>query len=132
MSLLTEATPSEKLAAETCNVDNLRRPQRWELSVKTAREFVGRLAKPLGAVTARREVDLALNDSKIAKPLSIFGGESAQFRQRVASERVELMESEKDLIEAIARAKTKQEKEELQKQLDELRKFRRELEKSLK
>ena len=62
VSLLTEATPSEKLAAETCNVDNLRRPQRWELSVKSAREFVGRLAKPLGASTARREVDLALND----------------------------------------------------------------------
>lgn len=62
VSLLTEASASEKLAAETCNVDNLRRPQRWELSVKTAREFVGRLAKPLGAVTARREIDLALND----------------------------------------------------------------------
>lgn len=62
VSLLTEASPTEKLAAETCNVDNLRRPQRWELSVKTAREFVSRLAKPLGAITARREVDLALND----------------------------------------------------------------------
>lgn len=62
VSLLTESTPAEKLAAETCNVDNLRKPQRWELSVKSAREFVGRLAKPLGAATARREVDLALND----------------------------------------------------------------------
>ncbi len=62
VSILTEATPSEKLAAETCNVDNLRKPQRWELSVKSAREFIGRLAKPLGASTARREVDLALND----------------------------------------------------------------------
>ena len=82
--------------------------------------------------TKASEVDLALNDSKIAKPLSIFGGESAQFRQRVSSERVELMEAEKDLIEAIARAKTKKEKDELQKQLDEIRNFRRELEKSLR
>jgi hypothetical protein len=80
--------------------------------------------------TQPSEVDLALNDSKIAKPLSIFGGESAQFRKRVASERVELMEAEKDIIEAIARAKTKKEKEELQKQLDELRAVRRELEKT--
>ena len=78
------------------------------------------------------EVDLALNDSKVAKPLAIFGGESAQFRKRVSSERVELMEAEKDIIEAIARAKTKKEKEELQKQLDELRTVRRELEKSLR
>lgn len=78
------------------------------------------------------EVDSALNDAKVARPLAIFGGESAQFRRRVASERVELMEAEKDLIEAIARAKSKKEKEELQKQLDELKAVRRELEKSLR
>jgi hypothetical protein len=78
------------------------------------------------------EVDSALNDSKIAKPLAIFGGESTQFRQRVASERVELMEAEKDVIEAIARAKSKEEKQLLQKQLDELKAVRRELEKSLR
>lgn len=78
------------------------------------------------------EVDLALNDAKIAQPLAIFGGESAQFRQRVASERVQLMEAEKDIIEAIARARTKDEKAELQKQLDEIRAFRRELDKTLR
>lgn len=78
------------------------------------------------------EADLALNDSKVSKPLAIFGGESAQFRKRVASERVELMEAEKDIIEAIARAKTKAEKDELQKQLDEIRTFRRELDKTLR
>ena len=78
------------------------------------------------------EVDTALNDAKIAKPLSIFGGESSQFRQRVASERVELMEAERDILEAMKRARTKEEKQELQKQLDELRATRRELEKSLR
>ena len=78
------------------------------------------------------EVDLALNDSKIAKPLAIFGGDSAQFRKRVASERVELMEAEKDVMEAMARAKTKKEKDDLQKQLDELRAMRRELDKALR
>lgn len=78
------------------------------------------------------EVDLALNDSKIAKPMSIFGGESSQFRQRVASERVQLMEAERDILEAMKRARTKEEKAELQKQLDELRAVRRDLEKSLR
>ena len=77
-------------------------------------------------------MDSALNDSKITRPLAIFGGDSAQFRQRVASERVQLMEAEKDVMEAIARAKTKPEKAELQKQLDELRTMRRELDKSLR
>ncbi|MEC8813730.1 MULTISPECIES: sensor histidine kinase [unclassified Ketobacter] len=62
VSMLTESSPAEMQAAETCNVDNLRRPQRWELSISSAREFIGRLSKPLGASTARREVELALND----------------------------------------------------------------------
>jgi hypothetical protein len=78
------------------------------------------------------EVDTALNDAKVARPLAIFGGDSAQFRQRVAAERVELMEAEKDIIEAIAHAKTKEEKQELQKQLDELKAMRRQLDKSLR
>lgn len=78
------------------------------------------------------ETDLALNDVKIAKPLAIFGGDSAQFRQRVASERVELMEAEKDLIEAIAHARTKEQKAELQTQLDQLREMRRQLDKTLR
>ena len=42
------------------------------------------------------------------------------------------MEDEKDLIEAINQAKTKEEKDLLRKQLAEMRKVRRELEKSLK
>jgi hypothetical protein len=78
------------------------------------------------------EVDAALNDAKLAKPLAIFGGDSTQFRQRVASERVQLMEVEKDLIEAIAYAKTKEEKQELQQQLDEIKTMRRQLDKSLR
>ena len=82
--------------------------------------------------TRATEVDRALNDSKIAKPLAIFGGESAQFRQRVASERVELMEAEKDILEAMKLAKTKAEKDKLQKELDELRAMRRQLETSLR
>jgi hypothetical protein len=78
------------------------------------------------------ETDLALNDSKIARPLAIFGGNSAQFRQRVAAERVELMEAEKDIIEQIAIAQKPEEKKELQKQLDELRAMRRQLDQSLR
>jgi sensor histidine kinase regulating citrate/malate metabolism len=42
------------------------------------------------------------------------------------------MEAEKDIIEAIAQARTKEEKAELQKQLDELKAMRRQLDKSLR
>lgn len=82
--------------------------------------------------TQATEVDKALNDSRVAKALAIFGGESASHREGIAKERVSLMEDEKSLIEAIARAKTKEEKQELQKELDALRAVRRELEKALR
>ena len=82
--------------------------------------------------TKSTELDVALNDAKFARPLAIFGGESTQFRKGVASERVELMEAEKDILEAMNHAKTKEEKAALQKQLDELRGMRRELEKAMR
>ncbi len=78
------------------------------------------------------EVDKALNDSKVAKALSIFGGQSSRQRAGVAAERVNLMQEERDLLEVMRYAKTKEEKAGLQKQLDELRALRRELEKTLR
>jgi hypothetical protein len=78
------------------------------------------------------ELDTALNDAKIARPLAIFGGDSSQFRSGVASERVALMEAEKDLLEAIGQARTKEEKAALQKQLDELKAMRRQLERTMR
>jgi hypothetical protein len=78
------------------------------------------------------ELDKALNSPKIAKPLAIFGGESSSHRSTVTSERVQIMEEERDLLEAMKAAKTKEEKAELQKQIDQLRAYRRELEKSLR
>ncbi len=89
------------------------------------------IAREKAALVAS-EPDKAMNDAKIARPLAIFGGESTQFRQHVASERVELMEAEKDLMEAIAHARTQAEKDELQKQLNELKAIRRELDRTLR
>jgi hypothetical protein len=81
-------------------------------------------------LTKPTELDKALNDSKVAKSLSILGGQSADYRAGIAQERVSMMKEESDLIEAIAHAKTKEERAGLQKQLDELRAYRRDLEKS--
>jgi hypothetical protein len=129
-----EATKPEQAASEPAPTIL----PRVEVKKSRITELDQKLAKQEQDIARERknlkssEVDTALNDAKIARPLSIFGGESAQFRQRVASERVELMEAEKDLIEGIAHAKTKAQKQELQKQLDELKAVRRELEKSLR
>lgn len=82
--------------------------------------------------TKSTETDKALNDPKISKLLSIFGGESSKHREAIAQERVSLMEAEKDILEAMKTARTREERAELQKQLDELKAYRRELEKSLR
>lgn len=77
-------------------------------------------------------LDETLNGSKVSSALAIFGGQSSNDRSTIAQERVSMMEDERDLIEAIAQATTKEEKAELQKTLDSMRAMRRELEKSLR
>ena len=81
-------------------------------------------------LTKSGELDKALNNPKVTVPL--FGGQSTTSRQSIASERVSLLETEADLIEEIAHAKTKEQKAELRRQLEGLKKVRRELEQSLR
>jgi hypothetical protein len=77
------------------------------------------------------DTDRALNGSS-GKALSIFGGQTTTQRETVAKERVSLMESERDLMEAIAYAKTKEEKDALRKELNEIKALRRDLESALR
>lgn len=65
VSLFSEASAEEKRAAEACTVDNIRRPQRRELVAGSPQEFATELAKPLGAVTAQKEVERALRDLRL-------------------------------------------------------------------
>jgi hypothetical protein len=77
-------------------------------------------------------LDETLNGPGVSKALAIFGGQSSDDRANVAKERVAMMEEERDLIEAIAQAQTKEEKAELEKTLADMRAMRRELEQSLR
>ena len=60
VSLTTQKTEEEHYSADLCAADELSHPVRQALDVHSAAEFKERLAKPLGKVTASREVDLAL------------------------------------------------------------------------
>lgn len=82
--------------------------------------------------TKPTKLDEALNGPGVSKALAIFGGQSSDDRAAIAQERVAMMEDEKDLIEAIAQAQTKEEKEELQKTLEAIRAMRRDLEQALR
>ena len=62
VSLATRTSLEEQSAAQACMINNVRRPERRELYAATPQEFAAELAKPLGAVTAQREVEQALKD----------------------------------------------------------------------
>lgn len=78
--------------------------------------------------TKPTRLDNALNNPKVSKALSIFGGSSSEDRAGLASERVKILQEEKEVLEAMKTAQTKEEKAELQQELDILRETRRELE----
>ncbi len=64
-SLSGQQSQAEHAAALNCSVDNLRRPQRWELPVHSIGEFQQALSTPLGSQSAEREVQQALQDLKM-------------------------------------------------------------------
>lgn len=67
VSLITTTSSAEQNAAQTCAVDSLRRPYRWELEADDVDDFIRSLAQPLGAVTSEREVELALRDLSLSR-----------------------------------------------------------------
>ena len=65
VSLFSRSSAEEQSAADACTVDNVRRPQRRELLANSPQEFAAQLSKPLGAITAQREVEQALQDLQL-------------------------------------------------------------------
>jgi len=73
------------------------------------------------------DLDKTLNEPKVSNALSIFGGKSTDVTESLASQRVTLLEAERDTLEALTQARTEAEKDDLQKQLAELAIMRRDL-----
>lgn len=65
VSLFTGSDSEEHSAAQACAVDNVRRPQRRELVANSPQEFAAQLSRPLGAITAQKEVERALRDLQL-------------------------------------------------------------------
>lgn len=83
VSLFTRTRETEINAAETCAVDSLRRPYRWELESETVDDFIASLTEPLGPVTAEREVELAMAD------LDLNRGETSPYALRRLRDQLE-------------------------------------------
>ena len=66
-SMITNTSAEERNAAESCAVDSLRRPYRWELEATCVEDFIHSLIEPLGPTTAEREVELSLRDLNLGR-----------------------------------------------------------------
>lgn len=66
VSLLSRTSDEEKRAADACVINKLGGPQRRPLQAASPQEFALALSKPLGAVTAQREVDNALRSLELS------------------------------------------------------------------
>ncbi len=73
------------------------------------------------------DLDKSLNDPALAKSVSLFGGKSTEQRESVAADRVNLMEAERDILEAMKQARTKADVAMYQQKIDDLKELRRNL-----
>lgn len=78
------------------------------------------------------ELDSSLNSDKTPKALLIFGGKTAGQRQAAEAERLNLMETERDILEAMKHVRTHQQEQELQKQLNAFRTMQVQLDEELR
>jgi hypothetical protein len=78
------------------------------------------------------ELDRALNNSKLATAAAIFGGNSAEHLSAVAASRVALLQTERDVLEAMKRPATVEALAAMQTELEQLRVTRRNLDDAAK
>ena len=78
------------------------------------------------------ELDSSLNSDKTPKALLIFGGKTAGQRQAAEAERLDLMETERDILEAMKHVRTRKQEQELQKQLNAFRTMQVQLDEELR
>jgi len=78
------------------------------------------------------ELDKAFNNAELSKAATIFGGNSAEHLSAVAATRVSLLEAERDVLEAMKRPATLEARAEMEKELDQLRTTRRNLDDAAK
>jgi hypothetical protein len=78
------------------------------------------------------ELSRAFNNPEVSKAATLFGGNSADHLAAVAASRVSLMESERDVLEAMKRPATLEARAEMEKEIDQLRTIRRNLDDAAK
>jgi len=103
--------------------------------IKSIDKDIKRLDKMIAREKAKvksSDLDRALNNEKLARAAAIFGGNSSDHLAAVAATRVALLENERDVLEAMKRPTTLDELAVMEKQVEQLRETRRNLDDAAK
>jgi hypothetical protein len=120
----TEPTPADKevLALPKVEVTSARIKQ-IDNEIKKVEKQIAREKKKLKST----DLDKSLNSDKVSGAAAIFGGNSASHMVAVAASRVNLLESERNLLERLKFPRTEEDKALIEKELVSLRTTRRNL-----
>lgn len=103
--------------------------------VKKIDKDIKRLDKLIARERAKvksSDLDRTLNNEKLSRAAAIFGGNSSQHLSAVAASRVALLENERDVLEAMKRPTTLRELAMMEKEIEQLRETRRNLDDAAK
>lgn len=99
-----------------------------DIEIKKLNKDIDRAKKKLKP----SELDETLNSDEAPKALAIFGGKTAAQRKSVAAERVNLMEAERDILEALKHVRTRKEEAQLKEHLNAFKTMRTQLDEVLR
>ena len=124
-----ETTPADKevLALPKVEVTSARIKQ-IDNEIKKVEKQIAREKKKLKST----DLDKSLNSDKVSTAAAIFGGNSASHMVAVAASRVNLLESERSLLERLKFPRTEEDKAMIEKELVSLRTTRRNLDDAAK
>lgn len=125
----TEPTPADKAVLELPKVEvTSARIRQIDNELKKIDKQIAREKKKLKSTT----LDKSLNSDKVSNAAAIFGGNSASRMVAVAASRVNLLESERDLLERLKFPRTAEDQALIEKELVNLRTTRRNLDDAAK
>lgn len=124
-----ETTPADKevIVLPTVEVTSARIKQ-IDNELKKIDKQIAREKKKLKST----DLDKSLNSDKVSNAAAIFGGNSASHMAAVAASRVNLLESERSLLERLKFPRTEEDKAMIEKELVNLRTTRRNLDDAAK
>ncbi len=125
----TENTPADKevLALPKVEVTSTRLKQ-IDNELKKIDKQIAREKKKLKST----DLDKSLNSDKVSNAAALFGGNSASHMAAVAASRVNLLESERNLLERLKFPRTEKDQAMIEKELVSLRTTRRNLDDAAK